>query len=107
MPALPRPDQPAARTTADCALVRVKDVFPALDIMRCATPQTGTLSASCHSRCCASTIRIVGWRASREPKAFSSAHGPDVPGPISDLLSPPESGARVMGDPDGHRWGFS
>ena len=105
MPALPRPDQPAARTTADCTLVRVQDVFPALDIVRCATPQTGTLSASCRSRRCASTIRIVGWRASREPKAslrlMAWMYMPDR---ISDLISPPGGGAHVMGYSDGRRW---
>ena len=35
---------------------------------------------------------------------FSSAPGMDVPGPVSDLVSPPGGGGRVMGYSDGRRW---
>ena len=61
MPPLPRLDRPAARITADCALSGVQDVFPVLDIVRGAAPQTGTMSViASRCRCYACTVRAVG-----------------------------------------------
>ena len=62
---------------------RWTDFLPVLEIVRGAAPLTGTLSVfASRCRCCACTVHIVGWRAFREPKAFSSAPGMDVPGPV-------------------------
>ena len=95
MPPLLRSNRPAAWITANCALSGVQDVFPVLDIVRGAAPQTGTMSViASRSRCCACTVRMVGLAGVSGAQAFSSAHGVDVPGPVRPCLATGQWGTR-------------